>query len=134
MLRWLILCYIFFFFTTIKANTNTTRFPQLVLAFAASPSITEGFWLGGAFLSGARSPPASGSYVGLKELPKELGHHSSQGVLSQKQFLQQECLTHFLSLWKSDENCFTALNRVGNKISGSLNKEGGRAEVKSPRP
>ena len=42
---------------------------------------------------------------------------SSQGVLSQKQLLQQECLTHFPSSWKSDENSFTALNRVGNKIS-----------------
>jgi len=72
--------------------------------------------------------------VGLKELPREPGHRSSQGVLSQKPFLQQECLTHFPSSWKSDENSFMALNRVGNKISGSLNKEGGRAEVKSPGP
>ena len=71
---------------------------------------------------------------GWRSYPRSWPTAPPRESLPRNQFLQQECLTHFPSSWKSEEKCFTALNRVGDKISGSLNEGGGRAEVKNPRP
>lgn len=74
--------FLFIFLPQLKAKQTPTQ-----------PGFHSWFWhlrhnLASLKVSGwegdSRSPPASGSYVGLKELPKELGHCSSQGVPSQK--------------------------------------------------